>query len=69
MKESKVLIIGLQTVCTETARHLVLSGINVHLVAPAKGMIIGHEGECEEDFLIAPEDKGKVRVEVVCGKL
>jgi hypothetical protein len=32
-------------------------------------MIIDCDVECEEDFLIAPEDKGKVRVEVVCGKL
>ena len=66
MKESKVLVIGLQNVCTETARHLVLSGINVHLAAPTKGLTVPQDIEAEEEFLIGPGDKGKVWVEVVC---
>lgn len=32
MKESKVMIINLNSVLTELARHLVLSGINLTLV-------------------------------------
>ena len=32
MKESKVLMVNLTPTCTELARHLVLSGINIKLV-------------------------------------
>ena len=32
MKESKVLIVNLNSLCTEVARHLVLSGINIELL-------------------------------------
>ena len=32
MKESKVLIFGLNPICTELARHLALSGINLELI-------------------------------------
>jgi len=32
MKESLVLVVNLNNVCTELARHLALSGINLELV-------------------------------------
>ena len=33
MKESEVVVLGLTNCCTELARHLILSGINLRLVA------------------------------------
>lgn len=66
MKESQVLIINLESVCTELARHLVLSGVNVHLVDQQKGLTIG---QTTEDFLINPDDMNKVRGSVIKQKL
>lgn len=32
MKESKVLVVNMNSLCTEVARHLVLSGINIEIL-------------------------------------
>jgi len=72
MKDSKVLVVNLSSVCTELARHLVLSGINLVLV---DSEVAGHsnslvsDDDTETDFLFSKDDIGKVRGEVVKSKL
>ncbi|CDW91106.1 family protein [Stylonychia lemnae] len=67
MKESLVLAINMTTVVTELSRHLALSGINLHLVDIENVMI--DSSHSESDFLFAPNDIGKLRVQVVAEKL
>jgi len=63
MKDSKVLVVNLSSVCTELARHLVLSGINLVLV---DSEVAGHsnslvsDDDTETDFLFSKDDIGKV---------
>ena len=49
MKNSLVLIVNLTPTCTELARHLVLSGINIRLIDEARKMI--DSSDIESDFL------------------
>ena len=71
MKESQVLIVGLTNCCTELARHLVISGINIKLVTLKKegnAMEVGAQ-EYQDEFLVSPEDVGKSKGEVIISKL
>lgn len=56
MKESKVLIVNLTSVCTELARHLVLSGISLELLDVPERQVEEHD--IESDFLFAAADLG-----------
>ena len=61
MKESQVLIINPhKSVCTELARHLVLSGVNVHIISQEQGVKVKSADEAIEDFLISSNDVGKL---------
>lgn len=68
MKESQVLILGLTNCCTELARHLILSGINLKLLAFKSENKVG-ANEFEDEFLLGPEDVGKKKGEVIVNKL
>ena len=69
MKESQVLIIGITNCCTELARHLVLSGINIKLVAfKSSGSEVAAD-DYQDEFLLAPDDVGKGKGEVIVQKL
>ena len=58
--ESKVLIINTNlSVCTELARHLVLSGVNVHLISKEAGIKV-EKGDNTNDFLLNPQDVGQL---------
>ena len=65
MKESQVLVIGFSNCCTELARHLALSGVNL--------TIMGQEEVSPEDyldeFLVTKEDATKKKGEVIVQKL
>ena len=71
MKDSQVVIVGLTNCCTELARHLVLSGINIKLVALKKEGAICEVGaqDYEDEFLVSPEDVGKSKGTVIVSKL
>lgn len=56
MKESFVLIFDLTPTCTELARHLVLSGINLSILY--KNDIVS-EDDIENDFLFSQLDIGQ----------
>lgn len=68
MKESQILVIGLTNCCTELARHLTLSGINVQLVSNQKNLLV-QDGDFMDEFLVAQEDVGKKKGEVIVSKL
>jgi molybdopterin/thiamine biosynthesis adenylyltransferase len=55
MKESVVLIMTLTPTCTELARHLALSGINLLLLKDESTV---SEEDTQSDFLFAPSDIG-----------
>ena len=57
MKNSLALVINLTPTCTELARHLVLSGINIHLIDDSQKMI--DEDDIESDFLFSAGDLGR----------
>ncbi len=57
MKESRVLIINLNNACTELARHLVLSGINLNLVDASADLLV-EAHHVESDFLFSQSDIG-----------
>ena len=57
MKNSLVLIVNLTPTCTELARHLVLSGINIRLI-DSKDKVIDVD-DTESDFLFNRDDLGK----------
>ena len=57
MKNSLVLIVNLTPTCTELARHLVLSGINIRLI-DSKDKVIDVD-DTESDFLFNQDDLGK----------
>lgn len=71
MKESHVLVIGLSNCCTELARHLILSGINLQLLAlkstgeASEQQLKVQEDDHIDDFLLQQEDAGKKKGEVV----
>jgi len=56
MKNSCVLVLNLSSPCTELARHLVLSGINIELVDLESMLIQQHH--VETDFLFTDKDQG-----------
>lgn len=66
MKESQVLIVGLSNCCTELARHLVLSGVNIKLVAQKSEV---QSNDYQSEFLLSPEDEKKSKGEVIIQKL
>ena len=51
MKESVVLIMTLTPTCTELARHLTLSGVNL-LILKTESLV--SEDDTQSDFLYAP---------------
>lgn len=51
MKESVVLILTLTPTCTELARHLVLSGINLLILQDESKV---SEDDIQSDFLFGP---------------
>ena len=55
MKESVVLIESLTPTCTELARHLVLSGINLLIMRDKK---IVTDDDVQSDFLFSNSDIG-----------
>ena len=58
MKESVVAIVGLTNCCTELARHLVLSGVNIqliHLKVMNEDMSVKPH-DYQNDFLFLPSD-------------
>jgi molybdopterin/thiamine biosynthesis adenylyltransferase len=55
MKESVVLIMTLTPTCTELARHLALSGINLLLLKDESTV---SEEDTQSDFLFSPSDIG-----------
>ena len=64
MKESKILILGLNNCCTELARHLVLSGINLDLYSLQKDALVS-EDDYQDEFLVSKGDVGKVKGTVI----
>ncbi len=62
LKESKVLIVGFYNSCTELARHLTLSGVNVHFLVPIysnqENHILVTEKDPYDEFLFSKEDFG-----------
>jgi len=69
MKESEVLVLGMTNCCTELARHLILSGINLRLAAFKKDDLKVGENDYQDEFLVGPEDSGKNKGEVIVAKL
>jgi hypothetical protein len=63
MKMSRILVVGSSVACTETARHLNLSGINLKFVGSGAELVEAHD--IENDFLLKPEDKGKGKLETL----
>lgn len=61
MKESVVAIVGLTNCCTELARHLVLSGVNIKLISikPKGAEVTAGPDDYQDDYLIDPTDAGK----------
>ena len=57
MKNSLALVINLTPTCTELARHLVLSGINIQLIDDCKKVI--DQDDIESDFLFSAGDLGR----------
>lgn len=72
MKTSLVLVVGLTPTCTELARHLVLSGINLYLLdhptLPESDKTVS-QSDYEEDFLFSKEDHGQFKGDVIKSKL
>lgn len=71
MKESVVLLCDLTPTCTELARHLVLSGINLSILvgdanSPDSDVT---QNDTQSDFLFSPADIGYKKCEVVKKKL
>ena len=65
MKESVVLILTLTPTCTELARHLVLSGINLLILQDESKV---SEDDIQSDFLFGPQDIGlSVRKVILTG--
>ena len=58
MKNSLVLLCNLTPTCTELARHLVLSGINIWIVDSAGNPLVTEE-DTESDFLFSAADINK----------
>ena len=69
MKESEVLVLGLTNCCTELARHLILSGINLRLAAFSKDNLQVGADDYQDEFLVGPEDNGRKKGEVIVSKL
>lgn len=63
MKNSLVLVVNLTPTCTELARHLVLSGINIHLIDDGQKLI--EQSDVDSDFLFSAGDIGRRRCEIV----
>ena len=57
MKNSLALVINLTPTCTELARHLVLSGINIHIIDDGQKVI--DQDDIESDFLFSAADLGR----------
>ena len=57
MKNSLALVVNLTPTCTELARHLVLSGINIHLVDDGQKLI--EQSDVDSDFLFGIGDVGR----------
>lgn len=57
MKNSLALVVNLTPTCTELARHLVLSGINIHLVDDGQKLI--EQSDVDSDFLFSAGDIGR----------
>ena len=56
MKESVVLLVSITPTCTELARHLVLSGINLQILASQDKVT---SQDPQDDFLYARSDIGQ----------
>ena len=56
MKESVVLLVSVTPTCTELARHLVLAGINLQILASTDKV---SEQDPQDDFLFAQTDVGQ----------
>lgn len=69
MKESVVLLMDLTPTCTELARHLVLSGINLCILKTNACTESITQDDTQSDFLFSPQDIGEPRHEVVKAKL
>ena len=69
MKESQVLVIVLSNCCTELARHLILSGINLQLCCINQNQSMVAADDYLDDFLLTKEDANKKKGEVVVQKL
>ena len=72
MKNSLVLLVNLTPTCTELARHLVLSGINIWLLDGSAEGTSAHminEEDTESDFLFGAADISRERSEVIKSKL
>ena len=69
MKESQVLVIGLSNCCTELARHLILSGINLQLCCINQNQSIVAADDYLDEFLVTKEDATKKKGEVIVQKL
>ena len=54
MKESLVVLINMSSVITELARHLTLSGINLHLIDKSNQLVEEHD--THTDFLFSVAD-------------
>lgn len=67
LKLSKVCIVGSKVVCTELARHLNLSGINLTFVSETEELVEPHS--LQEDFLFREEHVGKNKLEVLKAEL
>eukprot|EP00347_Sterkiella_histriomuscorum_P008263 403345750 len=67
LKDALVLLVNMSSVVTECARHLTLSGINLHLVDKTQQFVEEHD--TQSDFLFSHSDIGKLRVQVVAEKL
>lgn len=69
MKESVVLLIDLKLTCTELARHLALSGINLIILTNELTEAPVTNDDTQSDFLFGPQDVGQKKCEVVKRKL
>ena len=59
MKESLVLLMDLKPTCTELARHLVLSGINLCIMQSEETQSLVSGDDVHNDFLYSPQDTGR----------